>query len=74
MSAAHRAEIADIAAGERDLLAAQPILAVEGGRPHALHRMLEGSADLRPYVFYDAEGSLEPVWTPSDSGRQGILG
>jgi hypothetical protein len=49
----------------RELLAGQPILAVKGGRPHALHRMLEQSADLRPYLFYDAKGKLEPVW-PED--------
>ncbi|MEU0558103.1 SMI1/KNR4 family protein [Dactylosporangium sp. NPDC006015] len=46
----------------RDLLAGQPILAVQGGRPYALHRVLEQSAELRPYLFYDADGRLEPVW------------
>jgi hypothetical protein len=49
----------------RELLASQPILAVQGGRPYALHHVLEQSADLRPYLFYDAQGRLEPVW-PDD--------
>lgn len=47
----------------RELPAAQPILAVEGGRPYTLHRKLEQSEDLRPYLFYSANGKLEPVWT-----------
>jgi hypothetical protein len=50
----------------RELLAAQPILAVKGGHPHALHRRLERSANLRPYLFYDAKGKLEPIWPDAE--------
>ncbi|GAA2712596.1 hypothetical protein [Actinoplanes palleronii] len=53
----------------RELLAAQPILAVEGGHPPALHHQLEHSADLRSYLFYDAQGKLEPLWP--DGWRSG---
>jgi hypothetical protein len=51
--------------GFRELLACQPILAVKDGRPHVVHRILEQSADLRPYLFYGEKGRLEPVW-PDD--------
>jgi len=45
----------------RGLLAAQPFLAVEAGRPFALYRELDHCAELRPYLFYRAKGKLEPV-------------
>ncbi|MFC4068640.1 SMI1/KNR4 family protein [Actinoplanes subglobosus] len=50
----------------RELLARQPFLAVRNGRPYALHRKLEESAGLRPYLFYDADGRLEPVSPDSE--------
>jgi hypothetical protein len=49
----------------RRLLATQPILAAKAGRPHSLHHLLDRSTELRPYLFYDAKGRLEPVW-PED--------
>ena len=49
----------------RELLAGQPILAVRAGRPYAVHHALDQFADLRPYLFYDTQGRLEPVW-PDD--------
>jgi hypothetical protein len=54
----------------RELLAGQPILAVKGGSPYALHHMLERSAKLRPYLFYDVNGRLKPV-RPTTSGGDG---
>ncbi|WBB69033.1 hypothetical protein [Micromonospora sp. WMMD812] len=47
--------------GLRDLLASQPILAAVGN-PSMLYRTLTISPDLRPYLFYRAEGGLMPVW------------
>ena len=46
----------------RNLLGSQPFHAVTGD-PSALYRALTASSELRPYLFYDAEGSLVPVWT-----------
>ncbi|MEU8285341.1 hypothetical protein AB0C01_13470 [Micromonospora sp. NPDC048905] len=48
--------------GLRDLLASQPFLAAVGD-PSMLSRTLTGSPDLRPYLFYRAEGGLVPVWS-----------
>lgn len=46
----------------RDLLDGQPIHAGTGS-PAALHDTLAATPELRPYLFYDADGDLEPVWT-----------
>ena len=46
----------------RGLLACQPFLALKAGHPFALRRKLDQSIELRPYLFYDANGSLESVW------------
>jgi hypothetical protein len=46
----------------RNLLDAQPIHAGTGS-PAALHSTLAGTPDLRPYLFYVADGDLKPVWT-----------
>jgi hypothetical protein len=49
--------------GLRGLIAGQPFLAVAGGDPHALHRALTAAPELRPYLFYAADGGLLPVWS-----------
>jgi hypothetical protein len=49
-------------AGLRDLLGSQPLRAV-AGNPSTLHRALASSPELRPYLFYGAEGGLMPVWS-----------
>jgi hypothetical protein len=45
----------------RQLLGSQPIYAVTGN-PANLYRALTATPDLRPYLFYAAEGDLVPVW------------
>ncbi|MBL7255898.1 hypothetical protein [Paractinoplanes lichenicola] len=47
-------------AGLRDLLASQPFRA-GAGNPADLHRALNASPELRPYLFYGADGALRPL-------------
>jgi hypothetical protein len=46
----------------RNLLDAQPIHA-DTGNPANLNRTLTAVPKLRPYLFYDADGDLIPVWS-----------
>ncbi|GAA2484689.1 hypothetical protein Ahu01nite_011730 [Winogradskya humida] len=46
--------------GLRDLLGAQPVLAVAAGAPKELDRALVAYPELRPYLFYGTEGGLMP--------------
>ncbi|MFG2039917.1 hypothetical protein [Dactylosporangium sp. NPDC048998] len=48
--------------GLRDLLGSQPFLAA-AGNPSRLSCTLISSPELRPYLFYDSEGGLNPVWS-----------
>ncbi|GAA2556557.1 hypothetical protein GCM10010435_29040 [Winogradskya consettensis] len=47
--------------GLRDLLGAQPVLAVGGGAPAELDRVLVAYPELRPYLFFGTEGGLVPL-------------
>jgi hypothetical protein len=58
------------ASGWRAMLAAQPLLAVKAGHPIALYHALGLSAELRPYLFYDADGRLHPVRPDDSSNRE----
>lgn len=51
----------------RALLADQPFLAVRACPTWVLQDRLEQAPDLRPFLFHDANGALEPVW-PHDRG------
>ncbi|GIH09261.1 hypothetical protein Rhe02_73280 [Rhizocola hellebori] len=50
----------------RGLLASQPLLADAAGDPRALRRKLDQFPELRPYLFFEADGRLESVW-PQDA-------
>jgi hypothetical protein len=46
----------------RNLLGSQPFHAATGN-PSRLYRTPATSPELRPYLFYDADGGLMPVWS-----------